>query len=155
MMKLNILIADEDPVSRNVLKAALFHWGHKVAAVEDGQQACAILQAGEIDVCILGRNTAKLNGLEVCQWIRQAELRRTPHTILITHDLRREEISAAYLAGASDFLSRPLRLPEVRERLRIAASRIARLRLGHAEPGRMDPLEYYRLDLASHRKAHN
>jgi len=154
-MKLNVLIADEDPVSRNVLKAALLYWGCKVMAVEDGQQACSILQGGEIDLCILGRNTAKLNGLEVCQWIRQAELPRMPHTIVLTNDARPEEISAAYLAGATDFLTRPLRLPELRERLRAVASRIARLQIMHAQWGQMDPLECYRLDLTFHNKAHN
>jgi DNA-binding response OmpR family regulator len=154
-MKLNILIADEDPVSRNVLKAALLFWGYKVLAVEDGQQACSILQAEEIDLCILGRKTAKLNGLEVCQWIRQAELRKTPQAILMTEDPRPEEISAAYLAGATDFLIKPLRLPEVRERLRVVASRIARLKVVGAQLGQLDPLECYRLDLALHRKAHN
>jgi len=123
--------------------------------VEDGQQACSILQAGEIDLCILGRNTAKLDGLEVCQWIRQAELSKTPHTILLTDNARSEEISAAYLAGATDFLTRPLRLPELRERLRAVASRIARLKIMHAQWGQMDPLESYRLDLAFNSKAQN
>jgi DNA-binding response OmpR family regulator len=155
MTKLKILIADEEHVSRSLLKSSLLYWGCEVVAVEDGKQACTALQAADIDLCILSSKISKLSGLEVCHWIRQAELNKAPYTILITDDPRPEEIRAAYLAGASDFLTKPLRLEEVRERVRLISSRIAQVHFLHAQLGRMDPLECYRMDLAFHAKTHH
>lgn len=154
LMKLKILIADEEAVSRNVLQSSLRYWGCEVVAVEDGEQACAALQAGNIDLCILSSKTPKLSGLEVCQWIRQAELKKTPYAILLTQNPQQEEIRSAYLAGASDFLTKPLRLKEIRGRISVLAARIAQVRSMHTRLRRMDPLECYRLDLAMYEKAH-
>lgn len=155
MVKLRVLIADEESVSRNVLKSALLYWGCEVFAVEDGKQACAVLQAENIDLCILSWNTARLNGLEVCRWIRQAELKRMPYAILLADDPKPEEIRAAYLAGANDFLTKPLRMQDVRGRISKVAARIAQVRSMHTQLERMDPLECYRLDLALHEKTHS
>lgn len=154
-MKLKILIADESPVSRSILKSSLLDWGCEVVAVEDGRKACTALLAGDIDLCILSWNTPKLNGLEICHWVRQAGLHKTPYTVLMTEAPQLKEISAAYLAGAADFLTKPLRLGEVRERVRLVAARTAQALSLHARLGRMDPLECYRLDLAFHAKAHH
>ncbi|HEX7286347.1 MAG TPA: response regulator [Candidatus Angelobacter sp.] len=151
-MKLKILIADEGPVSRSILKSSLLQWGCEVVAVEDGKKACTALLAGDIDLCILSWNTPELNGLEICHWIRQAGLHKTPYTILMTEDPQPQEMSAAYLAGADDFLTKPLRLKEVRERARLVATKTAQVRSMHAQLRRMDPLECYRLDLALHGK---
>jgi DNA-binding response OmpR family regulator len=155
MIKLKILIADEGPVSRSILKSSLLDWGCEVVAVEDGKKACTALLAGDIDLCILSWKTPRLNGLEICHWIRQAGLYKTPYTILMTEDPQPEEISAAYLAGADDFLTKPLRLDGVRERVRLVAAKTAQVRSLHAQLGRMDPLECYRMDLAFHAKAHH
>jgi DNA-binding response OmpR family regulator len=155
MLTLKILIADEEPVSRNMLKTALLYWGCEVFAVEDGKQACAVLQAESIDLCILSWNTRKLTGLEVCRWIRQAELKRTPYTILLADDQQPEEIREAYLAGANDFLTKPLRMEDVRARISKVGARIAQVRSMHTQLRCMDPLECYRLDLALYQKAYS
>ena len=155
MLKLKILIADEESVSRNVLKTALLYWGCEVFAVENGEQACATLQAENVDLCILSWNVAKVNGLEICRWIRHAELKKTPYTILLADDPKPEDIAAAYVAGANDFLTKPLHLEEVRERIARVAGRIAQVRFIHTQLGSMDPLECYRLDLALHEKAYS
>lgn len=154
MMKLKILIADEDSVSRNLLKSSLLHWGCEVIAVEDGEQACRELQANNVDLCILSWKNSKLNGLEICRWIRQAELKKTPYAILLTENPNQEEIRAAYLAGANDFLTKPLRLGDIRRRISAVAAKIAQVRSMYSQSRLMDPLECYRLDLALYEKAH-
>ncbi len=154
MMKLKILIADEDSVSRNLLKSSLLYWGCEVIAVEDGEQACSQLQAGNFDLCILSCKSPGINGLEICQWIRQAELKKTLYAILLTENPKQEEIRAAYLAGANDFLTKPLRLEDVRRRISAVAAKIAQVRSMYTQSRLMDPLECYRLDLALYEKAH-
>jgi DNA-binding response OmpR family regulator len=155
MLKLKILIADEESVSRNVLKSTLLRWGCEVFAVENGEQACATLQAERVDLCILSWNLARLNSVDVCQWIRHAELKKTPYTILLADDPKPEDMRAAYLAGANDFLTKPLHLDEVRERISRVATRVAQVRFIHTQLERMDPLECYRLDLALHEKVYS
>jgi two-component system chemotaxis response regulator CheY len=153
MAKLRVLIAEEESVSSTLLKSSLHYWGCEVGAVADGAQACQALQSGNFDLCILDWDTPKVSGLELCQWIRFADLKSQPHVILLTSKHDSERILSAYRAGANDFLTKPYRLEDLRTRVSILAQKISRVENMHREVSRMDPLECYRLDLAFHTKA--
>jgi len=153
MAKIKVLIAEDDSLSRNLLKASLKYWGCDVVTVTDGGQACQALQAGPYDLCILDWDMPRMTGLEICQWIRFADLKAQPHIILLTAKSDPERIRAAYRAGANDFLTKPYRLEELRTRVTVLAQKASRVQSLHRELSRMDPLECYRLDLALHAKA--
>ena len=153
MSKLRVLIAEDESLSRNPLKSSLVYWGCDVVTVADGAQACLALQAGNFDLCILDWETPKLSGLELCQWIRFADLKCQPHVILLTRKNDPERIRSAYRAGANDFLTTPYRLEDLRTRIAVLAQKVSRVQTMHRELSRMDPLECYRLDLAFHAKA--
>lgn len=154
MKRLRVLIAEEESVSRNLLTSSLSYWGCDVVTVQNGEQARTALQAGNIDVCILNCDLSKMDGLEICQWMRLAELKAEPYVILLANERDwPEKIRSAYLAGAHDFLTKPFRLEDVRDRISAIASKILKVRSMHRELGRMDPLECYRMDLAFQSKA--
>lgn len=148
MSKLRVLIAEDESLSRNLLSASLAYWGCDVTAVADGEQACLALQAGAFDLCILDWDMPKMTGLEICQWIRFADLQTQPYIILLTGKNEPERIRSAYRAGANDFLTKPFRLEDLRTRVTALAQKASRVRSMHRELSRMDPLECYRLDLA-------
>jgi DNA-binding response OmpR family regulator len=155
MKKLRVLIADEEPLSRNLLKSSLSYWGCDVVTVHSANEAYTALQAGNVDVCILNWETSGLNALEMCHWIRQADLKQEPHIIVLTEKCSRENIRTAYLAGVNDYLTKPLRVEDMRNRISTIAHKLSQVNSLHWELGRLDPLECYRMDLASHAKAHN
>jgi phosphoserine phosphatase RsbU/P len=154
MKKLRVMIADEEPLSRNLLKSSLSYWGCDVVTVHSADEAYAALQAANIDVCILNWEISGLNALEMCCWIRQADLKVEPHIIVLTEKSSRENIRAAYLAGANDYLTKPLRVEDMRNRISAIADKVSQVNSLHWALGRLDPLECYRMDLASHAKAH-
>jgi len=154
MKKLRVMIADEEPLSRNLLKSSLSYWGCDVVTVHSADEAHTALQAANIDVCILNWETSGLNALEMCCWIRQADLKVEPHIIVLTEKSSRENIRAAYLAGANDYLTKPLRVEDMRNRISAIADKVSQVNSLHWALGRLDPLECYRMDLASHAKAH-
>jgi len=155
MKKLRVIIADEEPLSRNLLKSSLSYWGCDVVTVHSANEAYTALRAGNVDVCILNWEISGLNALQMCQWIRQADLKQDPHIIVLTETNSRENVRAAYLAGANDYLTKPLRVEDMRSRISTIANKLSEVNSLHWALGRLDPLECYRMDLASHAKAHN
>ena len=155
MKKLRVIVADEEPLSRNILKSSLSYWGCDVVTVHSANEAYTALQAGNVDVCILNWEISGLNALQMCQWIRQADLKQDPHIIVLTETNSRENVRAAYLAGANDYLTKPLRVEDMRSRISTIANKLSEVNSLHWALGRLDPLECYRMDLASHAKAYN
>lgn len=153
MKKLRIMIADEELLSGNLLNSSLSYWGCDVVTVHSPEQAAIALRAGNIDVCILDWELSGFNAAELCRWIRQAELRTEPHVIVLTEKGSRESVRAAYLAGANDYLLKPLRVEDLRSRVSAIANKASRVNSIHWQLGRLDPLECYRMDLAFHAKA--
>jgi DNA-binding response OmpR family regulator len=153
MAKLRVLIAEDDSLSRNLLKASLNYWGCDVVAVSDGGEACQALQAGPYDLCILDWDMPRMTGLELCQWIRFADLNKQPHILLLTAKNDPERIRSAYRAGANDFLTKPYRIEDLRTRITVLAQKASHVQSMHRELCRMDPLECYRQDLAYHAKS--
>lgn len=153
MKKLRIMIADEDPLSRSLLKSSLSYWGCDVVTAHNAGEAECVLQAGKVDVCILNWELSGFNAAAMCSWIRQADLKTKPYVIVLTEKGTRETVRAAYLAGANDFLTRPFRLEDMRSRISAIARKISRVNRLDRELGRMDPLECYRMGLAFYSKA--
>ena len=69
----NVLIADDDPVNREVLRRLLAHQGHGVVEVADGEEALRLLEERPFDVLLLDILMPGLNGFQVLQRLRQGE----------------------------------------------------------------------------------
>ena len=115
---MRILIADDEPISRRTLEAALMRLGHDVIAVEDGAAALTALARPDAPhLAILDWMMPGADGLTVCRTIRQ---RPVPYTyvILLTARHLPADMVQALDAGADDFLTKPFDALELRARLR-------------------------------------
>jgi DNA-binding response OmpR family regulator len=113
-----VLVAEDDPVSRKLLLAALDRERLDVVAVSDGEQALELLSSSDPPrMAILDWMMPKLNGVEVCRRIR--ELRREPYLyiIFLTARVQREDIVKGLEAGADDYLAKPFHVQELRCRV--------------------------------------
>ena len=153
MKKLRVILADKEPLSRSLLSSSLSYWGCEVVTVHNRSEACTSLQAGNVDVCILNWELSGLNCLEMCRWIRQADLKTQPHIIVLMEKSSREDIRAAYLAGANDYLTKPIRVEEVRNRISAIATKVFQFDSVQSQLRSLDPLECYRRDLAYQAKS--
>jgi DNA-binding response OmpR family regulator len=147
MKKLKVLIGGAEPVCDR--KMAAREWGCEVILASDGKQACAALLAGHVDLCILDWDLPKMSGLAACHWIRSVELKAQPHVVLLTEKNRPEQVQAAYLAGANDFIAKPFTLEDLHFLISAFAQRVSQQEVLSHELINMDPLERYRRDLTA------
>jgi len=146
--KLKVLVGGAETVFCSAKKAALEFWGCDVTVVTDGKQACAALSSAHVDLCILDWDLPKMTGLGTCRWIRSVN-KKQPHIVLLTEKADREQIQAAYLAGANDFMAKPLNLEDLHFLISEFAQRVWQQELSSRQLTHVDPLELYRRDLTT------
>lgn len=114
-----MLLADDDPMNRQLTSRLLESRGWSVAVVDDGEAALAALTAERFDLVLLDVEMPRLDGPEVARHARAREAaagaHRTPLVALTAHraDAERRRCLAA---GMDDCLSKPL-VPAELERL--------------------------------------
>lgn len=123
---MRILGVDDDNVSRLVLKAMVTSLGHECLLAADGVQAWELLRRGGVNVVITDRMMPDMDGLELCRRIRAELSTGYVYVILASVLDDREEVREGMLAGADDYLSKPLQPHDLGLRL-IAAERVSAL----------------------------
>lgn len=127
-----VLVADDDPTIRLLLRAALKQWGYQIVEAEDGEQAWEILQQpNPPQLLLLDWIMPKLDGVTLCKLITE-KLNFHHYIIFLTSKSGTENIIEGLEAGADEFLLKPFDLAEIRIRL-FAGERIIKYRTQLAE----------------------
>ena len=101
-----VLIVDDDPSVRDVLKEYLVMEGHSVTAVENGSRAYEQFRFNKFDIVLLDINMPKMDGIETVKAIR--ECNPDIPVILISGQDDRDIIDEAMKNRASDYFKKPL-----------------------------------------------
>ena len=157
MKTLTILVAEDDLLTRMTLERSVVQWGYQLVSASDGATARELLRTRTIDVCLLDWDLPKLNGIDLCQWLRTQTTSHAPYVVLITGTEQPEEIQTGYEAGANDYVTRPCDLKYLRRRIATVADKLNRqeLRLekteiagnDHRSVAGLSPLDIYLSDL--------
>ena len=110
-----ILVVDDDPQIRRVMKATLVGHGYEVIAARTGEDALEILPHEMPNLVLLDMNMPGMGGLETCRAIRAGT--DTPVIILSVRNSEKDKV-AALDAGADDYVTKPFGIEE-NERTRI------------------------------------
>jgi diguanylate cyclase (GGDEF)-like protein len=129
---MRILVADDEPLSRHVLQAAVEQLGHRWTAAENGQAAWHCFNQDKPDVLLTDLLMPEVDGLELCRRVRADARAGYTYIILVTVLGDRHDVVRGMEAGADDYLVKPLQLFDLQARL-IAAQRVTDL---HAELAR-------------------
>ena len=103
-MGYKILIADDEPEIRDLLRLYLENEQYEVMEAEDGQQALDLLRSRKPDLCVLDIMMPKMDGYHVLQELRKES--NIPVLILSAKNADSEKILGLNL-GADDYLSKP------------------------------------------------
>ena len=103
-MGYKILIADDEPEIRDLLRLYLENEQYEVVEAEDGRQALSLLREKKPDLCVLDIMMPKMDGYHVLQELRKES--NIPVLILSAKDADSEKILGLNL-GADDYLSKP------------------------------------------------
>ena len=107
-----ILIADDRPSSRELLRIVLQRAGYRVAEAEDGEQAVAVACEAKPDLILLDLQMPKLDGYGALEKLRQNEHCREIPVLALTASAMRGDREKILAAGFTDYLSKPAS-PEV------------------------------------------
>jgi two-component system sensor histidine kinase ChiS len=124
-----ILVADDDPVNIEVLRAQLEPEGYDVVAAYDGRQALeATLREGPFDGVLLDVMMPHMTGTEAAQRIRETHPHGTLPILMLTAKARTEDAVMGMRAGASDYIGKPCHREELLQRVdaHVQAVRTAR-----------------------------
>lgn len=117
---MNILIADDDSVSRRLLQRTLENWGHTVHVAADGEEAWTLYQQNRARLVITDWVMPALDGPGLCERISTAQQggHDPAYVIMLTSRDSTNDLAAGLGAGANDFIAKPFHAEELRARLR-------------------------------------
>jgi len=115
-----ILVVDDDEVTLDFVELGLRYEGFDVCRALDGQEALRQVERRRMDLIVLDLNLPSLDGVEVCQRIRQRD--DTP-IIMLTARADVDERVAGLEAGADDYLPKPFKFKELLARIRAVMRR--------------------------------
>jgi putative two-component system response regulator len=117
---MNIVVADDDDLSRELVTAALEAEGHRVRTAPDGLSAYGLLKDGWAQVLISDWEMPGCDGPELAAKVRRAGLGHYVYIILLTGRSGTDNLVEGLRAGADDFLSKPFDPSELSVRLSVA-----------------------------------
>jgi len=101
-----VLLADDDPVFRMMMRRFLEKNGYRVAEAADGKQAVQLFGKQAIDLALLDGDMPIMDGFAACAVIKQQQ-RAVPVLIVTAHD-DHDSIDRAFEAGAADYIHKPI-----------------------------------------------
>src|ERR1700733_1874059 len=116
----SILLIDDEPQIRKVLRTSLRAHGADVMDLQSGEEALDLLRERTVDLILLDMNMPGMGGLETCRAIRNGW--DVPIIIVSVRDSDRDKVEALD-AGADDFVSKPFSTDELMARIRAALRR--------------------------------
>jgi len=121
MSNAKVLIVDDEPQIRRVLRSALSKQGYIATDARSGEEAMEKLRQARYDVIILDRNMPGMGGLAACR-----EIRCVSDAVIIMLTIRKAEPDKveALDAGADDYVTKPFSMPELSARIRANLRRV-------------------------------
>lgn len=119
--KIRILIIDDEPQMRRMLKIALIAHGYEIREAASGQEGIENAAVFKTDIVLLDLTLPDMDGLEVIKNLR--EWSQVPIIVLSVREHEEDKI-AALDAGADDYITKPFRMGELLARVRTALRHI-------------------------------
>lgn len=112
-MPANILVADDDPVARDLLVEVLAREGYRVRAAEGGEACVRLAEVEPFDLALVDLRMPDLDGLEVLRRIRERDA--SIPIIMITASGSKERAVQAVHMGAQAYLLKPFEAVHLKE----------------------------------------
>lgn len=112
-----IMIVDDDPHTLEILRRWLQREGYVTVSAEDGPSCLQALEAEPVEVIVLDVMMPGMDGLQVCERLRQNEKWREIPIILLTAKDDMETRSQGMMLGVSEYLTKPVNKQDLFARL--------------------------------------
>jgi len=122
MISAKIMVVDDEPQIRRVLRTTLTSQGYAVEEAKSGDEALDMIRGERPDLILLDVNMPGRSGLETCREIRSGS--DIPIIMLTVRNTERDKVQALD-AGADDYVVKPFGSEELMARIRAALHRAA------------------------------
>ena len=124
---MKILVADDDPTSREAICTCLANAGFDVSVAVNGTEALEMISRPDGPrLLVLDRTMPHVDGMDVCRTIRKKALEPDVYIILLTGRGEREDMVEGFEAGADDYMTKPFDVRELQARVRTGARIVER-----------------------------
>src|SRR5437588_3678572 len=114
----SILVVDDDPIVRSIMRATLRTDGFAVFEAADGEEGCRLWEEHRPDLLLVDLVMLRMDGYELCRNLRsRPESAYVPIVVATSLD-DVPSIARAYDAGATDFIPKPLNWLVLNHRVR-------------------------------------
>jgi CheY-like chemotaxis protein len=113
-----ILVVDDEPAIREYETALLSELGHEVLVAADGAEALELAVAKQPHLVLLDIMMPELSGIEVCRRLRADPHTRDIRVIVVSAVDAKRALEESIIAGADDFLAKPIHALELMVRVR-------------------------------------
>ena len=115
-----ILIVDDEPQIRRVMRTTLSSHGYSIIEAKSGEEALSLIRTEHADLIVLDVNLPGISGLDTCREIRASS--DVPIIMLTVRNSERDKVQALD-AGADDYVVKPFGVEELMARIRAALRR--------------------------------
>ena len=120
MTAANILVVDDEPQIRRVLRSTLSFRGYTISEAISGEEALQLIPKLKPDLILLDVNLPGISGVEACRQIRRTS--DAPIIMLTVRNAERDKV-VALDAGADDYVTKPFSIEELLARVRASLRR--------------------------------
>ena len=120
MSSATILVVDDEPQIRRVLRSTLSFRGYTISEVSSGEEAVELAPKLKPDLILLDVNLPGISGIETCREIRRST--DAPIIMLTVRSAERDKVIALD-AGADDYVTKPFGIEELLARIRASLRR--------------------------------
>ncbi|EGL17435.1 MULTISPECIES: ATP-binding protein [unclassified Paenibacillus] len=113
----HLLIVDDDPINLQVLETILPPEEYEVTLVTSGKEALAVLDTKEWDLVISDIMMPQMSGYELTRIIRKRFTLTELPILLLTARSQPKDIQSGFLAGANDYVTKPVEAIEIKSRI--------------------------------------
>src|SRR6059036_2962893 len=116
----SILVVDDEPQIRRVMRSTLTNHGYVILEAKNGEEAIEVARKEKPDLILLDVNMPGMNGVDACREIRRGSA--APIIMLTVRNAERDKVLALD-AGADDYVVKPFGIEELLARIRAALRR--------------------------------
>lgn len=120
---MKIASLEDDPIESKLIHQVVTAAGHECATFREGKDLLAALRHQVFDLLILDWHLPDMTGKDVIEWVR-ANVGEDIVVMFLTNRVLEENIVAGLMAGADDYMTKPIREAELSARIHALSKRI-------------------------------
>jgi len=125
-----ILVVDDTPEILKMLKKQLEHWGYRALVCSSGEEGLSLAKLEQPDLILLDVLMPKMKGREVCARLKADPLTEHIPVVFLTALGLPDHVKSGLDLGAEDYLMKPFRPEELKERITVSLMRAQRRQAG-------------------------